>query len=175
VSDSGTAFSQNHKNYCACEQTGFILLDVQSSIDRLQIASEGDCGRPYKYTIKMEGRQVGKAVMFKGTVDLGKNDGGYSIGSGAPTTKSSSASLPARFIPGRSIYQRRNEWEVAVVYCPQCAAQLVDSDKFCFFETEEMKTYLTQAGFELEEVIERDPYPDIEAQTRRAYVFARNP
>jgi hypothetical protein len=37
---------------------------------------EGDCGRPYKYTIKMEGRQVGKAVMFKGTVDLGKNDGG---------------------------------------------------------------------------------------------------
>ena len=24
----------------------------------------------------MEGRQVGKAVMFKGTVDLGKNDGG---------------------------------------------------------------------------------------------------
>ncbi|HEU0185389.1 MAG TPA: hypothetical protein VFS27_08745 [Blastocatellia bacterium] len=37
---------------------------------------EGDCGRPYKYTIKMEGRQVGKAVMFKGTVDLGKQDGG---------------------------------------------------------------------------------------------------
>ena len=37
---------------------------------------EGDCGRPYKYTIKMEGRQIGKAVMFKGTVDLGKNDGG---------------------------------------------------------------------------------------------------
>jgi hypothetical protein len=37
---------------------------------------EGDCGRPYKYMIKMEGRQVGKAVMFKGTVDLGKNDGG---------------------------------------------------------------------------------------------------
>jgi len=37
---------------------------------------EGECGRPYKYTIKMEGRQVGKVVMFKGTVDLGKNDGG---------------------------------------------------------------------------------------------------
>jgi len=37
---------------------------------------EGDCGRPYKYTIKMEGRLIGKAVMFKGTVDLGKNDGG---------------------------------------------------------------------------------------------------
>jgi hypothetical protein len=37
---------------------------------------EGDCGRPYKYTIKMEGRQVGKAVMFKGTTDLGEKDGG---------------------------------------------------------------------------------------------------
>lgn len=37
---------------------------------------EGDCGRPYKYTIKMEGRQIGKAVMFKGTTDLGAKDGG---------------------------------------------------------------------------------------------------
>lgn len=37
---------------------------------------EGDCGRPYKYTIKMEGRQIGKVVMFKGTVDLGPKDGG---------------------------------------------------------------------------------------------------
>ena len=37
---------------------------------------EGDCGRPYKYAIKMEGRQVGKVVMFKGTSDLGKQDGG---------------------------------------------------------------------------------------------------
>jgi ubiquinone/menaquinone biosynthesis C-methylase UbiE len=46
---------------------------------------------------------------------------------------------------------------------------------FHFFETEEMKGCLTQSGFELEEVIERDPYPDIEVQTRRAYIFARNP
>lgn len=37
---------------------------------------EGDCGRPYKYSIKMEGRQVGKVVMFKGTTDLGEKDGG---------------------------------------------------------------------------------------------------
>lgn len=41
-----------------------------------QAIFEGDCGRPYKYTIKMEGRQVGKAVMFKGTTDLGAKDGG---------------------------------------------------------------------------------------------------
>ena len=37
---------------------------------------EGDCGRPYKYNIKMEGRLIGKAVMFKGTTDLGPKDGG---------------------------------------------------------------------------------------------------
>jgi hypothetical protein len=37
---------------------------------------EGDCGRPYKYTIKMEGRLAGGAVLFKGTVDLGPQDGG---------------------------------------------------------------------------------------------------
>jgi hypothetical protein len=37
---------------------------------------EGDCGRPYKYEIKMEGRQVGKVVLFKGTTDLGAKDGG---------------------------------------------------------------------------------------------------
>ena len=46
---------------------------------------------------------------------------------------------------------------------------------FYFFETEEMKDRLTNAGFALEEVIERDPYPDIEVQTRRAYLFARKP
>lgn len=37
---------------------------------------EGECGRPYKYTIKMLGRQAGGAVLFQGTVDLGEKDGG---------------------------------------------------------------------------------------------------
>ena len=37
---------------------------------------EGDCGRPYKYSIKMEGRQAGNSVLFKGTTDLGPQDGG---------------------------------------------------------------------------------------------------
>ncbi|HEV2707201.1 MAG TPA: methyltransferase domain-containing protein [Pyrinomonadaceae bacterium] len=45
---------------------------------------------------------------------------------------------------------------------------------FLFFATEEMKSYLLSAGFALEEVIERDPYPEaIEYQSRRAYIFAR--
>ena len=28
---------------------------------------------------------------------------------------------------------------------------------------------------EIEEIIERDPYPDVEHQSRRAYIFARRP
>lgn len=46
---------------------------------------------------------------------------------------------------------------------------------FHFFETEEMKNHLRLAGFELEEVIERDPYPEVEYPSRRAYIFARKP
>jgi SAM-dependent methyltransferase len=46
---------------------------------------------------------------------------------------------------------------------------------FIFFETEEMKAYLKTAGFKLEEVIERDPYPDVEYPSRRAYIFAGKP
>lgn len=47
---------------------------------------------------------------------------------------------------------------------------------FFFFETEEVKGYLTTTGFELEEVIERDPYSkEVEHQSRRAYIFARKP
>ena len=46
---------------------------------------------------------------------------------------------------------------------------------FMFFETEEMKNYLRVAGFELQETIERDPYPEVEYQSRRAYIFAQKP
>ena len=46
---------------------------------------------------------------------------------------------------------------------------------FIFFETEEMKNYLVRSGFMVEEVIERDPYPEVEYQSRRAYIFARTP
>ncbi len=53
-------------------------LDAQIELkDGVWLAAfEGDCGGAYKYSIKMEGRQVGKAVMFKGTTDLGANGGG---------------------------------------------------------------------------------------------------
>ena len=47
----------------------------------------GDCGRPYKYTIKMLGRQAGDVVLFKGTVDLGPKDGGVYDWIGKATPK----------------------------------------------------------------------------------------
>src|ERR1051325_2282752 len=34
-----------------------------------QATFEGECGRPYKYTIKMQGRQAGNVVMFQGSSD----------------------------------------------------------------------------------------------------------
>jgi SAM-dependent methyltransferase len=46
---------------------------------------------------------------------------------------------------------------------------------FLFFRPEEMAGFLRAAGFGVEEVIEREPYPDVEHQSRRAYIFARKP
>jgi hypothetical protein len=58
------------------EQCKAVNADVVKNDAVWEATFEGDCGRPYKYTIKMEGRQVGRVVMFKGTVDLGERDGG---------------------------------------------------------------------------------------------------
>ena len=46
---------------------------------------------------------------------------------------------------------------------------------FVFFEADEMQGYLEAAGFQVDEVVEREPYPEVEVQTRRAYVFATWP
>lgn len=46
---------------------------------------------------------------------------------------------------------------------------------FIFLETEEVKGRLKAVGFELQEVVERDPYPEVEYPSRRAYIFARKP
>jgi SAM-dependent methyltransferase len=44
---------------------------------------------------------------------------------------------------------------------------------FHFFRSADIAADLRAAGFEIEEIIERDPYPDVEHQSRRAYLFAR--
>lgn len=46
---------------------------------------------------------------------------------------------------------------------------------FYFYETERIKNLLVGSGFTLSEVIERDPYPEVEYASRRAYIFARKP
>ena len=43
---------------------------------------------------------------------------------------------------------------------------------FIFFRTDEMLGLLSEAGFDVEEALERDPYPDVEYQSRRAYISA---
>ncbi len=59
-----------------------------------------------------------------------------------------------------------------VVHQEEWWGQSVSAD-FVFFQPQEMQGYLQAAGFEIEEVIERAPYPDVEHQSRRAYIFAR--
>ncbi len=46
---------------------------------------------------------------------------------------------------------------------------------FIFYQPPAMVGYLTAAGFVVEDVIERPPYPDVEHQSHRAYIFARKP
>ncbi|HEV2136802.1 MAG TPA: class I SAM-dependent methyltransferase [Terracidiphilus sp.] len=50
------------------------------------------------------------------------------------------------------------------------------SMEFFYFETAEIERKLRAAGFEIEETVERGPYaPEVEHQSRRAYIFARVP
>jgi ubiquinone/menaquinone biosynthesis C-methylase UbiE len=46
---------------------------------------------------------------------------------------------------------------------------------FAFYEPVEMETWLKEAVYELEETLVREPNPEVEVATRRAYLFARKP
>jgi SAM-dependent methyltransferase len=50
----------------------------------------------------------------------------------------------------------------------------VDID-FMFFKTDFISVLIKDARFESIEIIEREPYPEVEYQSRRAYVFAKKP
>ncbi len=53
-----------------------------------------------------------------------------------------------------------------------CAVSL----DFYFLQPADVTVYLRAAGFEIEDIIEREPYaPEVEYQSRRAYIFARKP
>jgi SAM-dependent methyltransferase len=46
---------------------------------------------------------------------------------------------------------------------------------FHFLDRVEMEGWLAAAGFTIESSLERDPYPDVEHQSRRAYILAQKP
>lgn len=46
---------------------------------------------------------------------------------------------------------------------------------FAFYMPDEMEVWLNEAGFELVETLVREPNPDVEVATQRAYVFAKRP
>jgi SAM-dependent methyltransferase len=50
----------------------------------------------------------------------------------------------------------------------------VSLDAF-FFQPEEMAGYLRTAGFLVDEIVERESYPDVEYPSRRVYILALNP
>ncbi len=44
------------------------------------------------------------------------------------------------------------------------------------FQPSEIRRYIEAAGFAIDEIVERGPYaPEVEYQSRRAYIFARKP
>jgi len=45
---------------------------------------------------------------------------------------------------------------------------------FHFFDTAVIKNLLAETGFEIVDVIERYPYPDVEHQSKRAYIWVKN-
>lgn len=58
-------------------------------------------------------------------------------------------------------------------YSEGSAGRRVSMDWF-FFQPTDIGRYLEAAGFAIVEVIEREPYPpEVEYQSRRAYIFAR--
>jgi len=46
---------------------------------------------------------------------------------------------------------------------------------FAFYLREQMEAWLKEAGFELADTLVREPNPEVEVATRRAYLFARKP
>ncbi len=61
-----------------------------------------------------------------------------------------------------------------VLHLDEWWGQPVSAD-FFFFQAPEMQAYLQAAGFSIEDLIERPPYPEVEHQSHRAYILARKP
>jgi SAM-dependent methyltransferase len=46
---------------------------------------------------------------------------------------------------------------------------------FYYFEVDAITAELRAAGFQIERTVVRDPYPDVEHQSKRCYIFAKKP
>ncbi len=60
------------------------------------------------------------------------------------------------------------------IHLDEFLGKQVDID-FTFFRTDFITRSLEDSGFQAIEVIEREPYPGVEYQSKRAYVFAKKP
>jgi len=60
------------------------------------------------------------------------------------------------------------------IHLDEFLGKKVDID-FMFFTTDFISSCLKKTGFEKVEIIEREPYPGVEYESRRAYVFAIKP
>ena len=67
------------------------------------------------------------------------------------------------FHRGQEIVHRDDMWDKSV------------NLDFIFFERTEVENYLRAAGFEILEVSERAPYPNVEHPSHRVYIFAQKP
>jgi SAM-dependent methyltransferase len=61
-----------------------------------------------------------------------------------------------------------------ILHLDEWCGQNVSVD-FILFRPEEMASFLRSAGFLILEIVEREPYPDVEHPSRRAYIFAEKP
>jgi SAM-dependent methyltransferase len=61
-----------------------------------------------------------------------------------------------------------------VLHLDEWWGQQVSVD-FHLFRPDEMTGFLKDAGFQVAKIVEREPYPDVEHPSRRAYIFAENP
>ena len=60
------------------------------------------------------------------------------------------------------------------IHVEEFLGRKVDVD-FMFFPATSILEALKECGFEIIEIIEREPYPEVEYQSRRAYIFAARP
>jgi ubiquinone/menaquinone biosynthesis C-methylase UbiE len=60
------------------------------------------------------------------------------------------------------------------IHLDEFLGKKVDID-FMFFTTDFIFSCLKDSGFERTEIIDREPYPGVEYESRRAYVFAKKP